>query len=381
MNSKNVLILAGLGVVLAALTWISVFIYIHKIYTVYGFFSFVRPMPFQVVSTSRRFMLDFPPQEAGLGIIALDLARESREQSGVVMTKLTDTSGKKIFLREDYSTTHVDSSKPLLISRAERSYTESRTYRLTIATEPPSLLPEYLVRGGLQAQGVYFMDPKTWRHDLGQVMRLIRWKITEVSYHFAWYSIILLIVLPLVTPTAIAVARYEYSRRRVGEKSSRIARAVRTSLLVMLARFIVDERSVRAYTSRQVVALYGRFISHQVRASYAWCRANPKLSGDFVLVALWALANLTFAVTKTVLSDTHYFGFMASYIVFAFLRQVDARAHYVAALISLLYCPYFLSQGQDAAAEKMAIFVYGFMVAGALADFIALVRSKKRISE
>lgn len=380
---KRIFLLSLLGVVLLTFALAIAFYISIQEHKAYGFFSRTRSINFGATTGDDKLILSFSPHEKGLGILELGLRRIVKERFGTVSAVMKDIGNRKVLADVSYTTIHVDSSDPLLIPF--RSYTKlgSNEYELTLQTDPADLLPEYLVEQGLPLRGVFFMDRDgLWGNKEG-LWRLAEWKIADLQDTFPPLSMLLLVVIPLLTPFAIYLLWYQYKKRL-------LRRVFVDYIIYYLLKPLAWSRQFSAKhlePSRQTRELiwqhYKELAMHIVKTSVATIvtqyRLHTKLVWDASLVLIWALACLTFSVTQTEITDSMYIRFAIAYLLFASFRRVDTRMHYLAALFLLFFCPYYLSLKLDATAERVAIFVYGFMVAGAFFDAIELYRRRGKV--
>jgi hypothetical protein len=95
-----------------------------------------------------------------------------------------------------------------------------------------------------------------------------------------------------------------------------------------------------------------------------------------LVYVIFSLTNLVFVWKLLPVSDRMYLVWIISYATITFMLRPSPRIHYFTALIHLLFCPYLLSILEEDMAEKVAVFVYFYLCAGAIADF---VESRKRM--
>lgn len=366
-------------------TWIGVFVYNNKTNSTYGFFSTTKPLTFRVSTEKTKLVLDFAPGESGFGMLELDLARDSTDSTGFIFAQVTDEETKRVLSSEKYSTVHVDNSRPLLISLGGARNLKSNIYKLTIRTTPPVLIAEYLVQKGLHLQGVFFIDKNTLLRDYTQVFRLAGWKAQEVGRSYEAYQLLALAIVPLLLPLIIFLSYKESRQRKFAHLvSTTIVRFFcwlpeRISNLQKLGKEYPTYGYMRLITSYSI--LFNTMRHNALDLWTMWYGANTRFFWDAFLVLMWVSSNLVFAVSSIELLNEHYLWFIGLYVVFSIARRVDPRAHYFGALVSLILCPYYLSIGKESIAEKTAIFVYFFMVFGAITDAVTILRERRKKSD
>ncbi|MEI7652781.1 MAG: hypothetical protein WCJ70_00680 [bacterium] len=380
---KRIFLLSIGGFVLLTLTFALAFFVSQNEHDTYGFFSRVRQIEFGATTRDDKLILTFSPHGKGLGILELGFQRLSSDRFGTVSTVMRDIGNKKLLADLSYSTIHVDSSDPLLIPFRSFAKLGSNEYELTLMTDPVDLLPEYLVKQGLPLRGVYFIDREDLKKDYAEIWRLAEWKIADLQDTFPPLSMLLLVVIPLLTPFALYLLWYQYKKRL-------LRRVFVEYIIYYLLKPLEWSRKFGpkllepSRQTREVIWLhYKELVIHIVKTTMVtlikYYKLHTKMVWDVTLVIIWAMACLVFSVTQTEITDSMYIRFAIAYLLFALFRRVDSRTHYFAALILLVFCPHYLSLKLDATAERVAIFVYGFMVAGAFFDAIELYRRKGKV--
>lgn len=378
---KRIFLLSLSGVALSVLVLAGVFYYSQKLHNTYGFLSRTSPIAYKATIDGSLLILDFPPGERGLGIIELNIARQNSTRSGTVSATMRELGRMRMLSEVAFTTTHVDSSRPLLIPFRSFAELSSNEYRLTIQTDPSDLLPEYLVQQGLQARGVYFIDRIELKNNLGEIMRLYDWKIADLQEVFTAIPLYLLFLTPLFLPFVLYLLWYQYKNRHLSELFAKRIIYYLLKPLVWSGQFSARHLESSAQSRLLMFKHYKKLLVFLIHACFAYLSdiyvANKKLVWDTILVFVWVLTNIIFVMSEKTIDDPQYIAFIISYVIFAVLRRSDPRTHYIGALLTLLFCPYYLSLGLEIQAEKAAIFVYGFMIVGAFFDAIELYRSKK----
>ena len=377
---KRIFLLSIGGVTLLALTFILAFFVSQNAHDTYGFFSRVGQIDYSATTGDDKLTLSFSPHGRGLGILELGLKRLSSDRFGTISAVMRDIGNKKLLADLSYSTIHVDSSDPLLIPFRSFAKLGSNEYELTLMTDPVDLLPEYLVKQGLPLRGVYFIDREDLKKDYAQIWRLAEWKIADLQDTFSPLSMLLLVVIPLLTPFALYLIWYQYPKRLLRRVFVEYIIYYLLKPLEWSRKFSAKHLEPSRQTRELIWQHYKELIIHIVKTTIATLingyKLHTKMVWDVSLVLMWAMACLVFSVTQTEITDSMYIRFAIAYLLFAFFRRVDSRTHYLGALVLLMFCPYYLSLKLDATAERVAIFVYGFMVAGAFFDAIELYRRR-----
>ncbi len=371
------------GFILLTLTFALAFIVSQNAHDTYGFFSRVRQIEFGATTGDDKLTLSFSPHEKGLGIIELGLNRLSPDRFGTVSAVMKDIGNRKLLADLSYSTIHVDSSDPLLIPFRSFAKLSSNEYELTLMSDPVDLLPEYLVKQGLPLRGVYFMDREDLQKDYTEIRRLAEWKIADLQDTFSTLTIELLVFFPLAIPFVIYLLWYQYQKRLLRRVFVEYIIYYLLKPLEWSRKFgpklLEPSRQTRVVIWQHYKELTMYIVKTSAATIVMQYKLHTKLVWDASLVLVWALACLTFSVTQTEITDSMYIRFAIAYLLFASFRRVDTRMHYLAALFLLVFCPYYLSLKLDATAERVAIFVYGFMVAGAFFDAIELYRRRGKV--
>lgn len=377
MKTKTTVILITL--ILFISSWLGIFIYQHFHNTKYGFLSVVRPLNFQMTTKDNKLWLDFTSTGRVFGLIELDFIRDNKEDKGYISAVVSEKNTNHILSSEKYSTVHVDNSKPLLISLGGKKLTKVTNYRLLIQTKPRFLLAQYLKEKNLHPSAVYFMDKVDLVKNRENILTIAKWKLEDVFRSFPIIYLFLLSLFTLTFPTLLYIINKRFN----------IVRAIRFLILrilrftyVLPAAFgisIKNEPRSLSEETRYVLGLYARLLSNLyaflLQRWNLWYGKNFKIFWEIVFVMIWVLANLTISLSKNDISN-NYWVFILSYGVFSLSKRIDSKAQFIGAFVSLIFCPYFYFQGRESVAEKMAIFVYCFMVFGALTDAITQINEK-----
>lgn len=377
---KRILLLSIGGAALLLLTFAVAFFVSQNEHKTYGFFSKVHKIDFVARTGDERLTLSFAPHERGLGILEIGLQRPLKDRFGTVSALMRDIGNKKVLANVSYTTTHVDSSSPLLIPFRSFAKLGSNEYELTLRTDPADLLPEYLVQQGLPMRGVYFIDREGLAGNYEDIFRLMSWKVTDLADTFATTTIWMFFLVPLATPFLLYLLWYQYQKRLLRKVFVEYIIYYLLKPLAWSRQFSAKHLEPTRQTRELMWQHYRQLMLHTLRTVWRIIKTtyqnHHKIIWDGGLVLIWSCACLVFSVTQTVITDAMYIRFAVAYLLFALFRRPDSRLHYFGALFLLLFCPYYLSLKLEATAERVAIFVYGFMVAGAFFDAVALYRRR-----
>jgi hypothetical protein len=316
---KKIILLSLSGMVVFFLTWVGVFSYLYRNHNVYGFASVVKPLSYDVRSDNEKLTLDFTPNENGLGILELDLSRENTTNKGMFLIQLKDKERDITLSSNTYTTTHMDSSKPLLVSFSGKKNLKTGAYQLVIQTKPRSLLLEYLVKSGLKTRGVYFVDRTVSITNSEQLLRLVGWKMYEVTNIFGMQLIYIFIIVPLLLPFLIYLLYWQYKQRRIYDKIAELTFQLFKHILYQTTLLLKTRIEHDVRDTRTLITHYWDLIRYVVMSLYrlwkSWYTTNHKFFWDCVLVCMWIMANLVFSFTDIKLTDTHYLWYIGAYIL------------------------------------------------------------------
>ncbi len=346
----------------------------------YGFLSEVRESRYSISAVPNGFELYFHVDRDRFGILDIELHRKQDFHviPGGVVATLLDNKGNQM-VRQNFKTSDIDTSESIILVGFEpQVHSADKKYRLRMVFSSSELALQYLSHRGLRLRVASFGDYATYTRSGGNLLSFLWSKVVVIYGKLTPNDRIFFLYFGFFYYPLYWFIRWQVIRHNlIGKLIDALKKILTKKYSLPHAHLQKDDRRrefIRLYV------LWGKeLITNFLIRLRRWYRQHDVIVHRYVFGLNWLLAGVIIAQSVPDISNTAYYLWIGTYIFVSVVLHVDARTHYVMALIALLYAPYFLQGGNEPAAEKMAIFTYFYLCFGACTDGVSALVEKYRL--
>lgn len=345
----------------------------------YGFLSEVRLSRYSISAIPNGFELYFYVDRDRFGILDIELHRNQDFHviPGSLVATLLDTEGNQM-VRQNFKTSDIDNSESIILVGFEpQVHSADKKYRLRMTFSSSELALQYLSHGGLRLRVASFGDYATYTRSGGNLLSFLWSKVVVIYGKLTPNERLFFLYLGFFYYPLYWFIRWQIIRRNLKGRLLDLLKKVVTQKYSLPRSHLQKEDSRREFI--RLYMLWGKeLITNFLIRLLHWYRQHDVMVHRYVFGLNWLLAGVILAQSVPEISNTAYYLWIGTYIFVSLVLHVDARMHYVMALIALLYAPYFLQGGNESAAEKMAIFTYFYLCFGVCTDGVSALVEKYR---